>query len=379
MTALESTGTSPFFVGIDLHQGSLVISVLRGWEPDFYDEVRLPNDLAKVRRYFRKLLSHGPVRCCYEASSSGYVLQRALKELGVECVVIAPSLIPKRRGDRIKTDRRDARKLARLLRTGDLTPIHVPTEGEEAVRELVRLRDTLRQEVHRSRQYVLKLLQRHNSRCPEGTKNWSVAFWSWLKRLELPGPTGEVLGYHLTLLDTKLGQLGSLDRRLEELAQSDGRLRGPVGRLRCLRGIDTLSALVLVTEIVDARRFATARRLMAWVGLAVCEESSGESERRGGITKAGNALCRRILVEAAWHYRHRPATGAGLAKRQEDQDPRVVSYAKRAQQRLHKRFRDLDARKDRCTTVTAVARELVGFVWALLRDEPALLIEQPRR
>ena len=377
MTVAESTSQVPFFVGIDLHKDSVSMTALRGWSPEPYNEVQVPNDLTRIGRFFEGLSKHGPVRACYEASACGYVLQRALTRKGIECDVIAPSLIPKRRGDRVKTDRRDARMLARLYRSGDLTPIHVPSAEEEALRELVRCRDTLRQETHRSKQYVLKLLQRHDLRGPT-KKNWTLAFWSWVRRLELPGHSGEVLDQHLVLLDAKVSQLRDLDARLEEVWRQDERLRGPVGRLRCLRGIDTLSALVLVTEIVDVRRFARARQLMGWMGLAVSELSSGEVRRRGGITKAGNSRCRRILIEAAWHYRHKPATPKALALRQEGLEPLVVAHARRAQRRLHKRFRHLDDRKDRCTTVTAVARELTGFVWALLHDDPALLVEQPR-
>jgi transposase len=298
--------------------------------------------------------------------------------MGVHCDVIAPSLIPKCRGDRIKTDRRDARMLARRYRSGDLVPIHVPSAHEEAVRELVRCRQTIQRESHRSRQYVLKLLQRHDLRGPT-KKNWTIGFWTWLRRLDLPDHSGEVLGNHLALLDTKLSQLGALDVRLEQVWKEDERLRGPVGRLRCLHGIDTLGALVLATEIVDVRRFARARQLMGWLGLNVSEDSSGEVRRRGAITKAGNAACRRILVEAAWHYRHRPTvTSLALRRRQEGQDPLVVAHARRARRRLYKRFQHLDRGRDSCVAATAVARELSGFVWALLHDDPAHWIEQPR-
>lgn len=377
MTATESTRSTPIFVGIDVHKESISVAALRGWDPEFHDEARMPNDMVKVRRYFIRLRRGGPVRACYEAGGCGYVLERELAKLGVECEVIAPSLIPKPRGARVKTDRRDARMLARLFRSGDLTPIHVPSEAEESLRELVRLRDTVRREVHRSKQYVLKLLQRHDLRCSH--RSWTVSFWKWLRGLELSGFTGEVLGHHLALLDAKLLQLAAVDARLEAVWQQDDRLRGPVSRLRCLRGIDTLSALVLATEVVDVRRFPTARHMMSWVGLGVSESSSGEEQRRGGITKAGNGQCRRILIEAAWHARHRPAVNKSLAQRQADQDPLVVAHARRAMHRLHKRSRSLGLRKDGKTTVVAVARELVGFVWALLHEDPALLIAPRRR
>jgi len=372
----QSTDPSPYFVGMDVHKASITIAVYRGGSSECFEK-RMPNDLGKVRRFMKKLLKEAPVRACYEASGCGYVLYRALIAIGVDCQVIAPSLVPKRSGDRRKTDSRDARGLGSLLRAGLLTPIHIPSTEEESLRDLVRYRETMRGEVHRSKQHVLKLLLRHGLRSPTA-KHWTGPFWTWLRKLELPGFTGETLQMQIALLSTKIDQLAAIDRRLEEVWRGDDRLRGPVGRLRCLRGIDTLSAMVLATEIVDIMRFASPRALMGWLGLTVSEDSSGEVKSYLGITKTGNARCRRILVEAAWQYRHKPAVYKGLAARQADQSPAVVAHANRAQRRLHRRLRYLQLRKDHRKAVTAVARELAGFVWAIMHDDPQLRIAQPR-
>jgi transposase len=365
-----SPESSVCHVGLDVHKDTIAVATYRGWSPEPHDERTLPHDLVKLRRYLLRL--GGPVHACYEAGPCGYGVQRMLAEAGVECVVVAPSLIPVRAGDRCKTDRRDARKLARLLRAGELTPVRVPSEREEQDRELVRCREVLKRELHRSKQYVGKLLLCRGVRFPGPGKSWSQAYRRWLRRLELGGHDQDALRAHLALLDTKQGLLDTLDEQLEALASKE-RYAAVTGRLRCLRGIDTLSAITLSVEIGDARRFARARHLMGYVGLGIREHSSGERQRRGAITKTGNAACRRVLVEAAWHCRHTPYVSEALRKRQCGQRPDVVAHAQRAQRRLHRRFRSLSARVEPCKAVTATARELTGYVWALMRAEPELL------
>ena len=367
---------TPMYVGIDLHKQSARVAVLRGWEGDFYDERTLPSDVRKVVRYLKRLSRHGRVVACYEASGAGYVLQRAVARAGMRCEVIAPTLVSRKPGERRKTDKIDARKLARQLRNGELVPIRVPSEPEERVREVVRGRECVRREVHRSRQHILKLLRRRGVVPPASA--WTVAFWAWLRKLQLPGPDQRVLDCYIALLDTKLALLADFDEQVDELSKTPA-LREPVGRLRCLRGIDTLSAMVIVTELGDVRRFGSARALMAYVGLGVAEYSSGDASRRYGIAKTGSTRCRRILVEAAQHYRHRPARSKGLRERQRGQHAAVVAHAWRAQHRLHKRFRHLDDRMPRQKATIAIARELVGFVWAILRAEPELLAQPKLR
>lgn len=364
---------STLFVGIDLHQRSVTMAVLGAGASECESVDELPTDLPKLRRYFARLLARGaPVRACYEASGSGFVLQRALTRWGVHCDVIAPSLIPVRPGDHRKTDRRDAVKLAQHYRAGNLVAIRVPSEEEERVRALVRCRETLTREILRSRHYVLKLLQARGITY-SGGKHWTQAHWKWLRELELPGEDKETLATYLALLDFKIELRRGRDARIERAAQEPV-YRDAVALLRCLRGIDTLSAMTLVTEIGDVRRFESPRKLMGYLGLTASEYSSGESERRGGITKAGNSRCRRVLVEAAWHYRHPPATSVALRERQAGQPPDAVAHAWRAQRRLHARYVRLTLRMAPAKAAVAIARELTGFVWALLRREPRLLL-----
>jgi transposase len=371
--ALMAESTA-WHVGIDLHKDWAVLAALRdaGAEPEH--EQTLPNEWPKLKRYFERLLKDGPVRACYEAGGCGYGLRRRLVNLGVDCDVIAPSHTPTQPGDRRKTDQRDARKLARFLRSGDLVAVHVPTPAEEQVRDLVRSRLVLVHEIHRSRQYVLKLVQRLGRRL-EGAGNWTRAHRQWLASLELGAEHRRVLDRYLALLAGKELLLAEIDQDVER-ASKQAPYAEPVARLRCLRGIDTTSAMVLATEVVDARRFASARDFMGWVGLTVSESSSGGPGRQslGAITKTGNARCRFVLGEAAWNYARPAKHSVKLLARQQGRPAEEVAYAQRAQRRLCRRFEALASRKHRTVAATAVARELAGFVWALLRGEKELLL-----
>jgi transposase len=311
-------------------------------------------------------MREGAVKACYEAGVSGYDLYRRLTALSVACEVIAPALTPRRPGQRVKTDRRDAAKLVRLFRAGELTAIHVPDETEEAGRDLVRCRDDIRRDVLRWRHRVLKLLARHGRVYLTG-KNWSQAHWRWIRsqQFEQP-PLQRAFEASLFALEQALVRRAELDKEVEALATTEP-YREPVGWLRCFRGVDTLSAMILLAEVVDFARFRRPRELMAYLGLVPSEYSSGDSQRRGALTKAGNSHARRVLVEAAWHYRHRPTVGRALALRSEGQPPPVVAQAWRAQQRLHRRYRHLVGHGKRSpVAVAAVARELVGFIWAAM-------------
>lgn len=362
---------STIFVGMDVHQETVTVSVLPQLSAAPEETRTLPHDLGKLRKYFARLSKRGEIRSCYEASGCGYVLQRALTKWGVACEVIAPSLIPVRTGDRRKTDKRDAVKLARLYRAGELTAIRVPDAAEEQVRSLVRCRETLTREILKSRHYVLKLLL-SRGQVYRGGGNWTRRHWDWLRQVKLEGADRITLQTYLELLEYKLIQREGLDKEIEQVAFSEA-YREPVGRLRCLRGVDTLTAMTLVCEIGDVRRFASPRQLMGYLGLTVSEASSGGVECRGGITKTGNARARRVLVESAWHYRYPARRSRPLDKRQEGQPSAVVAHAWRAQKRLHKKFEALVYRMAPSKAVVAVARELVGFVWALLHNDPALL------
>jgi transposase len=297
---------------------------------------------------------------------SGYDLYRQLTALGVPCDVIAPALTPRRPGQRIKTDRRDAAKLVRLYRAGELTRIHVPHEAEEAVRDLLRCRDDVREDVVRWRHRLVKFLFRHGRVYRLGT-HWRQPHWTWLRaqRFELP-ELQRTFDATLFAVEQAQARLAELDQEVQAIAER-APYREPVGWLRCFRGIDTLGAMILLAEIVDFQRFHTPRELMAYLGLVPREYSSGETERRGAITKAGNTHVRRILVEAAWHYRHGPRLGRTIAVRTQGQPPDVVGHAWKAQQRLHRRYRRLVGHGKRApVAIVAVARELVGFLWAAM-------------
>jgi len=355
------------FGGLDVHDETVVIHLIPRDSETVLDERKIRFEKTAVLKYFRRLSEKYDLRLCYEASGCGYVLHRWLKDIGVACAVIAPSLVPVRAGNRVKTDKRDAKKLARFYRTGDLTEVHIPTEEEESVRSLVRCRETILKEVIQSKNYVLKFLKLRGLRFSGTKSNWTQKHWEWLRSLKFEGADAAVWMEYLSLLDYKLVRLADLHRQLENLAQSEP-YRAVVEKLSSLRGIGTLSALVLITETADFRRFEKARQLMAYYGFVPTESSSGEKRWQGSITKTGNARCRRVLVEAAWKYQHKPARSRALNERQLGQPAEVVSHSWKAQHRLHKKFWNIALRKERQKAVVAVARELTGFVWALMTD-----------
>lgn len=353
------------YVALDDSKRKIVVAILR---PEEHPELReIVNEPRPIRQLFERLKREGrAVAACYEAGVSGYDLHRQITALGVTCSVIAPALTPRRPGQRVKTDRRDAAKLVRLFRAGELTAIHVLDEDEEAVRDLVRCRDDVRRDVLRWRHRVLKLLARHGRLYLAG-RNWSQAHWRWIReqRFEL-SPLQRAFEASLFALEQALARQAELDKELEAVAAT-APYREPVARLRCFRGIDTLSAIILLAEVVDFQRFHRPRPLMAYLGLVPGEYSSGDIHRRGALTKAGNGHARRVLIEAAWHYRHRPAVGPALAHRSQGQPAEVVGEAWRAQQRLHRRYRHLVGHGKRPpVAVAALARELVGFLWAAM-------------
>jgi transposase len=292
---------------------------------------------------------------------------------GYACEVIAPSLIPKRPGVQRKHDTYDASELARLYRSGDLTAVRIPSEAEERVRDVVRCRETFQREILKSRHYILKFLARRGFVYRDGT-NWCTPHLRWLEHLTTEhsplAPADRLVyrEYH-ALLQFKLQRRDQLDREIERLAELPT-LAPMVQRLQCFRGIALQGAMVLATEIVDWRRFERPTQLAAYLGLVSREDSSGDRERKGSITKAGNRHCRRVLVQAAWSYHHRPATSVDLKRRQAGQPPAVIAHAWQAQQRLHARYDHLAYRKQAQIAAVVVARELVGFQWAVMQDCP---------
>jgi transposase len=357
----ESTTVS---VGLDVHARSVRLAAVRA--DQLLEERTLPYDEEAVERLLRRWPG---VCCCYEAGPTGFGLYRHLVERGIDCWVVAPGLVPQRPGDRVKTDPRDARKLARLLAGGLLEPIHVPTPELEAARDLVRAREDARLDRMRDRQRLSKFCLRHGRRLP--TSSWTVVRRKWLgeQRFEFPAQQ-QTLDTYVHAVDLVDARIEALERAIRETAEQQP-WRELVARLRCLRGIDTLTALGLVTEIGDFSRFQTAEQFIAFVGLVPSEHSSGERRRQGAITKVGNSHVRRLLVEAAWHARRRPKVGYELARRQRGQDALVLERAWRCQQRLYQRWQRMAGRgKPQQKIVVACARELAGFIWAIATEKP---------
>jgi transposase len=308
-----------------------------------------------------------PVRATYEAGPTGYGLARELARRGVQCVVAAPSKIPRAAGDRVKTDRRDAEHLVRLLLAGKLHPVRVPGPEEEALRDLVRAREAVRADLMRCRHRLSKLLLRHGIRFDDG-QAWTQRHRDWLAEVALPWSAAQA-----TMLDAQ-GAIDALAHRRDALDREIVALlptspwAGQVARLRCLRGIDTLTAVGLCAEIGDFERFAKAEQLMSYVGLVASETTTGQKRRLGAITKTGSGHARRLLVEAAWHYRPQPRVGKALADRHDGQPAEAIAIAWSAQQRLHRTWTRLEQRAKRRTIIAvAVARELTGFCWAITR------------
>jgi transposase len=356
---------STTIIAFDQHAATTVAAVLVPGQrtPALHP---LTSDSRTILRFVERIGRRGAVVCCYEAGPCGFELQRALAAQGIRCEVIAPALIPRRPGDRIKTDRRDAGQLAILYRAGALTAIHIPTDQEEAARDLLRCREDIRADLLRARHRLSKFLLRHGRRFTETTA-WSKRHDAWLRTQTWPLPAlNQTHGAYLRAVDEAVARLRAVEHDLRDLLTLES-LRPRVERLRCFRGIDDLTALTIAAELGDARRFGSAPRTMAFVGLVPSEHSSGAKRARGGITKTGNAHLRRVLVEAAWHYRHRPFVGAALKRRQHGAPAATIAHAWTAQQRLYRRYHRLAARgKPTPQVITAVARELTGFVWAAL-------------
>jgi transposase len=355
------------YVGIDAHKKDLFVAMLVG---DQRTPVtwQLANEAQAVRRLVRTLEREapGPVQVFYEAGPCGYALQRQLTRPRVLCDVVAPALIPRKPGERIKTNRRDARKLVELGRAGLLTTVRPPTREDEAVRDLGRARDDAREDLLRCRHRLSKLLLRRGLHYPG--RHWTDRHRRWLDSLTWThaAERAVVEGY-LLAIDQTTARLVELDARLAETADGEP-YRTAVGWLRCFRGLDTLSAMLIVAELHDFRRFTSARALMAYLGLVPGEDSTGEKHRRGRITRTGNALVRRLLVETAWHYQHQPGVSRALRRRREGQPGRVIAIADKAQQRLCRRFRKMaSVHKPPAKIAVAIARELAGFLWAALQ------------
>ena len=353
-------------VGLDVHAAKVVAAVLDA-ETGELQWFTLRGEVAEAAGLCAGLPR--PVRVAYEAGPTGYGLARELQRRGVECVVAAPSKIPRASGDRVKTDRRDAEHLARLLWAGKLHAVRVPGGEEEALRDLVRAREAVRADLMRCRHRLSKLLLRHGVRFDAGPA-WTDRHRAWLAGIELGQPAAQAAMLDAQgAIDALVHRRDALDRQIVGLLPASP-WQVQAGRLRCLRGIDTLTAVGLCSEIGDFERFARAEQLMSYVGLVPSESTTGQQRRLGAITKTGSGHARRLLVEAAWHYRKRPLIGKALTDRQDGQPAEAIAIAWSAQQRLHRTWTRLQARAKRRTIIAvAAARELTGFCWAITRIE----------
>jgi transposase len=355
------------FLGLDVHAETIAVAIA---EPD--GEVRslgtIANRAESIRKLVRKLGPAEQLRACYEAGPTGYVLYWQLTQLGVECTVAAPTLIPVKSGDRVKTDRRDALKLARCHRAGDLTAVWVPDEGSEALRDLVRAREAAKQDQLRARHRLSKFLLRTGQRPVQGVKAWTDRYMIWVRQIRYaqPAQAAALLDY-VHEVEHMAERVKRLEQAITEVVkQAPPAMQKVIQGLQALRGIAEISAVTIVSELGQIARFNTPRQLMGYSGAVPREDSSGKRTQRGAITKTGNAHLRRIAVEAAWSYRLRPGVGPALRKRQEGVPEEIKEIAWKAQIRLSKRYARLQAvGKDKRKIVTAVGRELLGFIWAI--------------
>jgi transposase len=363
MPTSVSLSADPIHLGLDVSKDQIAVGILR-WDEQIPDTTLMFNDEPSVRRLIDRFPDRGQLRVCYEAGPTGYGLYRLLRSMGVACEVIAPALIPKAPADRVKTDRRDCRRLARLHRAGELVAIRVPTEAEEAVRDLCRARVDLVEDRTRTRHRLSKFLLRHD-RVWRGGDPWTGKHVQWLAGQRFDeAALRATYSHYRAVVAARDAELAAIEADLAHWYRH-GPFAEAVQRLIAYRGVAHLGALTIASEVGDWRRFPTARTFMGFTGLVPSEYSSGAAVRRGRITKAGNAHLRTQLVESAWAYQHRPSLGAVLRRRQDGADPATAARSWTAQQRLCARFRRLSARKNSRNVVTvAIARELAGFLWA---------------
>jgi transposase len=362
------------YVGLDVHRDTIAVAVAEGDRaPEGLGVI--PNTPDAVARLLRRLRRAGTrLKVCYEAGPCGYGLYRQLAAMGVECAVVAPTLVPVRPGDRVKTDQRDAAKLARLLRSGDLTSVWVPDPAHEALRDVVRAREAARADLRCARQRLTQLLLRQGQRAPQGCTPWGRTYLRWIRQLTFEHAAQETVRQDLLAeVEHHTERVARLEQAIATAASAaPAPLRAVMGALQALRGVAALTAVTMVAELGDITRFPRARQLMAYTGVVPREHSTGDHQRRGAITRTGNAHVRRVLIEAAWHYRHPPAVTRALRQRRVGQAPAVCVVADRAQRRLHGRYLRLLRRgKTKQKIVVALGRELLGFVWAIARAVPS--------
>lgn len=357
------------YVGLDVHAGTIAVAVAEsGRRGEVRSLGKVPNRPESIRKLVKKLGPVDRLRACYEAGPTGYALYWQLEALGVRCEVVAPTLVPVRAGDRVKTDRRDAEKLARSYRAGELTAVWVPDRAHEALRDLVRAREAAKADERRAAQRLSKFLLRLGLRPPKPMGIRTKGYLEWARKLEMAEPAHrEVLVDFVHEFERQRERIERLENKIDDaIEQAPEATRAVVAGLQALRGVAKIAAVTLAVEVGRFSRFEKPRQLMGYSGAVPSELSSGESIRRGGITKTGNGRLRKIVTECSWAYRFRPQTGYRLKKRQEKLDPETKAIAWRAQHRLHDRYRRLCARgKPPAKAITAVGREFLAFAWEI--------------
>ena len=372
------------YIGLDVHREAVAIAVAeQGRKGEVRDYGQISNDLHALERFITRLRqTHGKrvtLRACYEAGPCGFGVARRLQQLGVECAVVAPSLTPTRAGDRLKTDKRDARKLARLLRAGELSAIYIPEPTDEAIRDLCRARSDAVDDRRRSRHRLKAFLLRHGYRY-QGRTSWNAAHERYLRELMLPHPAMKViLEEYLISVQLAGERIARTEAAMSELL-GKWRLEPAVRALMAMKGFQTVAAMIVVSELGAVDRFTHPRQVMAYLGLVPSEKSSSDRRRQGAITKCGNAHARWLLVECAQHYAAPPKVSIELSRRQQNQSRQVRLISWKAQNRLHQRYCRLMARwLQRNKVIVAVARELCGFIWELLRTQECYHSPSPSR
>ena len=361
------------YIGIDYHSETLSLAVIVDGKKDFFDSITMKNNDKIILKYLKKLSKEFELKACYEASCNGYTFQRKMKNWGFHCDVIAPSLIPKKPGDKRKNDYRDARNLTQLYANGQLTIVHPPTEEQESIRSIIRCRLSLKENEKNVKLQINSFALSHGFRWPQS--KWTVKHRTWLSTLKLRDDySQQVLAEHLGHLEYLSARISSLDEVIREIAGSE--IYEPsVKKLRAFKGIGTLSAMILITEITDFRRFPNPRSMMAFLGLIPSEDSSGNKQKGGAITKTGNHRCRTQLIESVQHLMKKPIISYKMKQNLEQADPASANIAIKCMHRLNKRFWALTMKgKSRNKAITAIAREFVGFIWAMMtQPEPATI------
>lgn len=362
--------TNTTVVGMDVHRDEIVAAILPSWAERPTETRKLPNRPEALKSFVEKVAKHGAVEFVYEAGPCGFEVHRQISALGHSCWVIAPGLTPKRASDVVKTDRRDAEKLSRLWRAGELTAIRVPGRKEEAARDLVRTREGALKDLLQSRHRLSSFLLRQG-RVYGATKTWGVAHREWLRSQKFEVVSHQsIFEAYLRGVTEAEARLSALDQQVLDLCEQEP-FKTPVQYLRCFKGVDTITAITVLVESQDLKRFSTAPAFMKYTGLTGWEYTSADHSHRGGISKTGNSHIRRVLCESAWSYRHRNTVSRHLARRRQGCPPPVLILAQKAQDRLHRRYCRMNSRgKPLQVAITAIARELAGFLWAMSRYFP---------